>query len=110
MLFLAHDQLQRAVTGQGSDGVLAHRQADQRLHQGLRLQAHQVLEGVWQQASAQGLAQRLAQAIQFHLGFAVQAMLVEPGLDARLGLARKDFHQVAGLPVHLAALRRTQAQ
>ncbi|MCY1183229.1 hypothetical protein D9M73_238350 [compost metagenome] len=71
MLFLAHDQLQRAVAGQGSDGVLAHRQADQCLHQRLRLQANQMLERTRQQAPRQRLAQRLALAVQFDLGIAV---------------------------------------
>ena len=108
MAFLAHDQLQHAITGDRGNRVLAAADRYQCVDQSLRLKADQVIATGRQLAAGQGLGEGFAQAIHLHLGPGVQRHAIEEGVDPRLAIERQDLHQVTGFPA--GRLFRSQAQ
>ena len=95
---LAHDQLQHTVAGNRGDGVFAHAQRYQRVHQCLGVQADQVRAVVRQLARGQGLVEGVGDAVDYHAVAADQAQAGQEVFDSPRAIARQDFHQVAGQP------------
>ena len=96
--FLTHDQFQDAVGGDRGDGVFAHGQRHQCIHQRLGMQADQVRAVLRQLATGQGLLQGLCQAIEGHGGSPVYPQTIEEVLDHPRAVTRQYLHQVTGEP------------
>ncbi|MNP09792.1 hypothetical protein D3C76_1019110 [compost metagenome] len=85
---LAHDQFQDAVCGYRGDGVFAHGQRHEGIHQGLRMQADQMAAVLGQLPAGEGLFQRLRQTLVGNRRATVDPQSFEEVLDGPRAIAR----------------------
>src|SRR5690606_26357813 len=107
---LTNDQLQHAIGGYGSDGVLTRIQRHQRVDQRLGVQPDQMSEAVRQLTFSQGFAQAGRLAIERHRLEALESGMLQPALHSGRDMARTNLEDVAGLPGVLRWRRQTKQE
>ena len=109
MPLLTYDQLQQTVLRDRGNGVFAHVQRDQCVHQCLGVHAHKMAAIFRQLSASQGLSQSFLQAIELHRSVSRQPQPLQEVLNRPARLPRHHFHQITGLP-QAVGVRRAEPQ
>ena len=99
MMHQAHQQVQRAIAGEGGDGVFAVRQGRAGIGERLRISAPELMVSDGPLAPDKCLRQRLRVALPLHGNIARQARALQDLVDLGHGAARPDLGDVARGPV-----------